>query len=137
MYAIAQPIGIVVRMLAVALLVTGTYNPSGYSYYHWAFHHFADHWASKAVIGQIIVVAFVFCVHATVRSLGWLFGIPLILVIATGIWFLSDRGLVDLSDRLQRILVFEAVIVIWLSTGVCFSLIRYRLSGQLDSGTLT
>ena len=86
MHAIAQPPAILVRMLAVALLVSGTYNPSGYSYYHWAFHGVADHWASKTVVGQLIVVGFVFCAQATIRSLGLLLSIPLLLVIATGVW---------------------------------------------------
>lgn len=137
MHAIAQPPAILVRMLAVALLVSGTYNPSGYSYYHWAFHGVADHWASKTVVGQLIVVGFVFCAQATIRSLGLLLSIPLLLVIATGVWLLSNWRIVDLSNGLQLTLILELVIVLLLGTGVSFSLIRYRLSGQLDSRTLT
>jgi len=102
MYAIAQPAGILVRMLAVALLISGTYNPSGYSYYHWAVHGAAGHWASKAVVGQLIVVALVFCTQATMRSLGLLLGIPLVLLFGAGIWLLSNWGIVDLSDGLQH-----------------------------------
>src|SRR4051812_23828671 len=137
MYGIAQPIGILVRMLAVLLLVSGTYNPSGYSYYHWAFHTAADQWAAKTLIGMLIIVAFIVCVHATVRSLGLLLSIPLLAVIGTGIWLLSVWDVIDLSNGLQRTLVLEASITLLLGTGVSFSLIRYRLSGQLDSRTLT
>src|SRR6478752_3499076 len=110
MYGIAQPIGILVRMLAVLLLVTGTYNPSGYSYYHWAFHTAADQWAAKTLIGMLL-------------------SIPLLAVIGTGIWLLSVWDVIDLSDGLQRTLVLEASITLLLGTGVSFSLIRYRLSG--------
>jgi len=137
MYGLAQPIGILVRMLAVALLVSGTYNPTGYSYYHWAFHSDAGHPAVKTVVGLLIAAGFIFCVHATIRSLRLLFGIPLALVGGASIWLLSDLGIVDLSDWLQRTLVFEVAIILLLGTGVSFSLIRYRLSGQLDSRTLT
>jgi len=124
-------------MLAVMLLVSATYNPSGYSYYHWAFRANADQWAVKSVIGLLIVIAFIVCVHATIRSLGLLLSIPLIIVIGTGIWLLSNWGVVDLSDWLQRTLVLEGAVALLLGTGVSFSLIRYRLSGQLDSRTLT
>jgi len=137
MYPLAPPIGILVRMLAVALLVSGTYNPTGYSYYHWAFRSEAGHPAVKTVVGLLIATALIFCVYASIRSLRLLLGIPLVLVIGTGIWLLSDWGMVDLSDGLQRTLTCEAAIVVFLGTGVSFSLIRYRLSGQLDSRTLT
>ena len=137
MYGIAQPIGIVVRMLAVLVLVAGSYNPSGYSYYHWAFQGSADYWALKILIGLLIIFGYVFCVAATVRSLRLLLGVPLLLVLASALWLLSNEGWLDLSDWLERTLALEAALVIVLGTGVSFSLIRYRLSGQLDSRTLT
>ena len=137
MYGIAQPLGIVVRMLAVLVLVAGSYNPSGYSYYHWAFQGGADYWALKILLGLLIIFGYVFCVAATVRSLRLLLGVPLLLVIGSALWLLSNEGWLDLSDWLQRTLALEAALVIVLGTGVSFSLIRYRLSGQLDSRTLT
>lgn len=136
MYAVAQPLGILVRLLAVALLVSATYNPSGYSYYHWVHQGFADHWASKTVVGQIIIVAFIFCGYVSARSLGLLFSIPLMAIIGTGVWLLSDWEVIDLSQGLQRTLVFESAVILLLGIGLSFSLIRYRLSGQLDSRSL-
>ena len=137
MYGIAQPIGILVRMLAVLFLVTATYNPSGYSYWHWAFRGNADYWALKIFLGLLIIFGFVFCIYATWRSLRLLLGVPLLLVIVASLWLLSDWNIIDLSDWLQRTLALEAGLVVLLGTGVSFSLIRYRLSGQLDSRTIT
>ena len=137
MHGIAQPVGILVRMLAVILLVTATYNPSGYSYWHWAFHADTNYWALKIFIGLLIIFGFVFCTYATWRSLRIMLGVPLILLMGASLWLLSDWGIVDLSDRLQRTLALESALVMLLGTGVSFSLIRYRLSGQLDSHTLT
>lgn len=136
-YTIAQPVGVFVRVLAVALLVSGTYNPSGYSYYHWAFGTDTGQWAVKAVVGLVIVTGFVICANATVRSLGLLLGVPVVAVIATTLWLLSDWGWIDFSDWLERTLAYEGAVIALLGTGVSFSLIRYRLSGQLDSRTLT
>jgi len=137
MYGIAQPIGILVRMLAVLFLVAATYNPSGYSYWHWAFRGNADYWALKIFLGLLIIFGFVFCLYATWRSLRLLLSVPLLLVIAACLWLLSDWNIIDLSDWLQRTLALEAGLVVLLGTGVSFSLIRYRLSGQLDSRTIT
>lgn len=137
MYGIAQPIGILVRMLAVLFLVTATYNPSGYSYWHWAFRSDTNYWALKIFLGLLIIFGFVFCTYATWRSLRLMLGVPLILLMGASLWLLSDWGIVDLSDRLQRTLALESALVVLLGTGVSFSLIRYRLSGQLDLLTLT
>jgi len=136
MYGIAQPIGILVRMLAVMFLVAATYNPSGYSYWHWSFRGNGSYWALKIFLGLLIIFGFVFCIYATWRSLRIMLSIPLILLIAASLWLLSDWGVLDFSDWLQRTLALETSLVVLLGTGVSFSLIRYRLSGQLDSRTL-
>ncbi len=137
MHGIAQPIGILVRMLAVLFLVMAAYNPSGYSYWHWAFHANTNYWALKIFLGMLIMFGFVFCTYATCRSLRIMLSVPLILLMGASLWLLSDWGVVDLSEKLQRTLALESVLVVLLGTGVSFSLIRYRLSGQLDSRTLT
>jgi hypothetical protein len=137
MYGIAQPIGILVRMLAVMFLVAATYNPSGYSYYHWAFHGGTDYWALKIFLGLLVIFGYVFCFYSTWRSLRIMLSVPLLLIIAACLWLLSDWGMIDLSDWLQRTLALETSLVVLLGTGVSFSLIRYRLSGQLDSRTIT
>jgi Family of unknown function (DUF6524) len=136
MYGIAQPIGILVRMLAVLFLVGATYNPSGYSYWHWAFRGNGDYWALKIFLGLLIIFGYVFCVYATWRSMRLMLSVPLLLVIASCLWLLSDWGYINLSDWLERTLAIEASLVILLGTGVSFSLIRYRISGQLDSRTI-
>ncbi len=137
MYGIAAPISIVVRMLAVMFLVTATYNPSGYSYWHWAFRADSDYWALKIFLGLLIIFGYVFCIYATWRSMRIMMSVPLILLIAACLWLLSDWGVLDMSNWVQRTLALETSLVVLLGTGVSFSLIRYRLSGQLDSRTIT
>ncbi len=137
MYGIAQPVAIFVRMLAVLFLVMATYNPSGYSYWHWAFRGNMNDWALKIFLGLLIIFGFVFCSYSTWRSLRIVLSVPLILAIGACLWLLSDWGIIDLSDWLQRTLALESALTILLGTGVSFSLIRYRLSGQLDSRALT
>jgi hypothetical protein len=137
MYGTARIAGIVVRLLAVMLLVGGTYNPGGYSYYHWVTLGQGGMLASKLCLGLVIVIGFFVCINATVRSLGLLLLVPVLAVIAASIWLLADWGWIDLRERMQRTLVAEASLVLLLGLGVSFSLIRYRLSGQLDSRTIS
>jgi uncharacterized protein DUF6524 len=137
MYGIAQPIGILVRLLAVQFLVTASYNPSGYSYWHWTFRGDGDYWALKVFIGLLLIFGYVFCIYSTWRSLRIMLSVPLLLVIGACLWLLSDWGIVDFSNSVQRTLALETALVVLLGTGVSFSLIRYRLSGQLDSRTIT
>jgi hypothetical protein len=136
MYGTARLAGILVRMLAVMLLVGGTYNPGGYSFYHWVVLGDGGMLASKLCVGLLIGIGFVVCITATVRSLGLILLLPGLGMIFTLVWLLSHWGWVDLADRLQRTLVLEAALVVLLGTGVSFSLIRYRLSGQMDSRTI-
>ena len=131
-----QPTAILVRILAVMLLVSGTYNPSGYSYYHWVVDTGTEHWVGKFFVLAALVACFAVCINATIRSLGLLLGPQLVLLLATLIWFAADRGWIDMSDWLQRTLAIQTCLVLLLGIGVSFSIIRYRLSGQMDSRTL-
>jgi hypothetical protein len=137
MHGIAEPLGILVRMLAALFLVAATYNPSGYSYWHWAIRPDSTDWALKIFAGFLLIFGYVFAIQVGWRSMGLMMSLPLILVIASCLWLLSDWGWIDLSDWLERTLALEASIAIVLGTGVSFSLIRYRLSGQLNSRTIT
>lgn len=131
-----QPLGVLARMLVVLLLIAATYNPSGYSWYHWVANSGWEHWIAKLFSFLILVAGYIVCIHATFRSLGFLLGVPLVLLILTAIWLASDQGWVDLSNWLHRTLVVQAALVVLLGTGTSFSIIRYRLAGQMDSRTL-
>ena len=129
--------GVVARTLTVMLLVYGTYNPSGYSYYHWIIQTGGDRLASKLCVGIVIILGYIICINATIRSLGALLLTPGIILIGSIIWMLSSWGWIDLADATQRTLVLEGALVAIFSAGVPFSQIRFRLTGQKDSRTIS
>ena len=98
--------GVLARTLLVMLLVYGTYNPSGYSYYHWITQG-GGMLASKLCVGLVIGLGFIICINATVRSLGRLLLTPGIALVGSLIWMLSSWGWIDLADSMQRTLVLE------------------------------
>lgn len=135
-YGASEVDGVIARSLTIMLLVYGTYNPSGYSYYHWVAHGGTAMLASKLCVGLVIVLGYIICINATIRSLGRLLLVPGVSLIAALIWMLSSWGWIDLGDSLQRTLVAETALVAVFSAGLPFSQIRYRLTGQKDSRTV-
>ena len=125
--------GFIVRMLLTLLTVFGTYNPSGYSYWHWIGMEDAGHWTLKLFVGTILALLIHMHIQATHRSMK-LVGATLVgLIHATAVWALWDHGLLDLGDPTTITLTLMSGVAAILGTGFCWSLVRYRLSGQVDS----
>jgi len=125
-----------IRWLAVSTLVFATYNPSGYSYVHWLGTWQTELVALKIAVGLIIVGAFWMLIFATwlvLRVLGLYLLLAMVLSLAVAAWQL---GLVPTtSDSLQFLLL--AMIATYLTIGVSYGHIRYRLTGQVQSRILS
>lgn len=128
--------GYIVRLLGALLIIFGTYNPSGYSYYHWLQVDLGD-WAFKLFVGLLLLVAVYLQANALWRSMRLVGSAALTLVIVTAVWLLSDLGWVDLNDATQLTLAIQIGLTTLLGTGLSWSHIRYRLSGQVDSENIT
>lgn len=116
--------------LALAL-VFATFNPFGYSFYHWAVAE-GGSVPLKILVGVSILIAFVIFVRATLRSIG-----PVGIGLATAffvaaIWLLVDLGLLGLEQSKVLTTVLLFVIASILAIGVSWSHIRRRISGQAD-----
>ena len=124
--------GVAGRALAGVALVLLTYNPSGRSYYHWALADLSTFSALKAVPGAILLCGWVLYVRAAFLSLGWLGLLLISTVFAAVCWLLSDIGLLDVHR--PDLLGWVALIVLGLILGIglSWSLVRRRLTGQVD-----
>lgn len=121
-----------VRLVAAICLVFASYNPSGYSWYHWISN--AADWQDPLMLfaGIVLLIGWVIYLRATARSLG-IIGIILALAfVASLIWVLVDFGLlsVDNPKFFQYIVLF--VLSLILATGMSWSHIRRKMTGQLD-----
>lgn len=129
--------GVALRVVAAALLVFVTYNPEGYSYYHWAIAPLREGVgtfdAVKFLVGTVLVAGWIVYVQATRRSIGFM-GALLVTAICAGIiWLLISRNLMtaDSGKGVAR-LVLAAVSVV-LGIGMSWSHFSRRLSGQGDT----
>ena len=120
------------RLIAALVLVFATYNPSGYSYYHWFEQSLSDFNPLVALAGVVLLIGWVMFIRATLRSLGALGIILAVAFFGSLLWLVIDWGWVapDNIDVISYIIL--ALLAAVLATGVSWSHIRRRLTGQID-----
>ncbi|MSU89813.1 hypothetical protein GE300_09320 [Rhodobacteraceae bacterium 2CG4] len=121
-----------IRWAAALALVLLTYNPAGFSYVDWVRGGFDQSPALKVLIGLLLFVAYVIYLRATVRSIG-IVGIGLVLaIIAALIWVLIEAGIVSVENPSVMAWLGLITLSVVMGVGLSWSIIRRRLSGQLD-----
>jgi len=123
--------GFIVRLIVALVLVFGTFNPSGYSFYHWALTE-GGSMPLKFVAGIVIVIVYIVYLRATWRSIG-----PIGLVLAAGlfcgiIWALIDFDLIDTAKPTLMTYLLLVLISLVMAVGLSWSHVRRRVSGQSD-----
>ena len=124
--------GVGIRFIAALILVFATYNPEGYSFFHWGILEYKAITALKAFTGVVLLIGWVIFIRATVTSLGIIGLILAIAFFGTLLWIIVDWGWVPLdSIKLLSYIVLIMASAI-LATGMSWSFIRRKMSGQYD-----
>ena len=111
--------GVLIRLIGALAVVLLSYNPTGYSFYHWALRDFATITAVKALSGAILLVGWVVCIRTAFVSLGVIGLVLSALVLGTLIWVLTDYGILN-PDR-PSLLSWIFLIVIGIILGIGLS----------------
>lgn len=120
------------RWLFALLLVLGTYNPSPVSYLGWLLSENFSFGPLPALLGLLILIMWIISLRATFLSMGWL-GVTLgVALFACLIWLLVDVGLLSLDATGALTWLSLIVLSLLLGTGMSWSHIRRRLTGQID-----
>jgi len=132
----AQPgissMGVIWRMVFAVVLVLLTFNPSGYSFYHWLTAPPVGISATKAFAGVVLLIGWVFCLRTAFVSLGML-GLALgAALLGTATWLLVDVGLLSLTGVSAMTWVVLLILGALLGLGLSWSLIRARTTGQVE-----
>jgi len=121
-----------IRWAAALILVFITYNPSRFNFVRWAMESYTTNLSVVILLGLILFVAYVVFVRATLQSIGRV-GIALVLtVIAVLLWVLYDKGLLDPANGTLMTWIGLVALSFVLGLGLSWSIIRRRISGQLD-----
>ena len=120
----------VTRFIIALVLVLVSFNPSGYSFFHWATQQlFAL--PVLLLMGVVLLIGWVIFLRATLRSLGPI-GITLaVALFACLVWVAIYYNLLAVGSTLFIyiiLVVFSAVLAI----GMSWSHVRRRMSGQAD-----
>lgn len=121
------------RLLAALILVFATYNPAKYSYFEWVVNHQPMITPVKAFVGLLLLIGWVIFIRATLRSLG-VVGIALASgLFAALFWMIIDWGIVPADSVTAITYVVQIVLCLLLATGMSWSHVRRRFSGQIDA----
>ena len=125
-------VNFLVRFVLALVLVFASYNPSGYSWYHW-FVNSLD-WLDALLIfaGVVLVIGWVIYLRATLRSLGEIGTLLAVAFFAALTWVMVDLGWLSLENPTVFTWVILTMLSAIMATGMSWSHIRRRMSGQLD-----
>jgi hypothetical protein len=120
------------RLLGAVILVFCSFNPIGYSYYHWVAGSITHPTPLQAISGIVLIIAWSVFLTATTRSIGLLGAILTFALCAAVIWLLVSWGWVNPNSSQTLIWLGLGATAIVLATGLSWSHIRRQLSGQAD-----
>lgn len=120
------------RLIAALALVYATYNPSGYSYFHWVDNSLPEFDPLVAFAGVVLLIGWVMFIRATIRSMGLLGVLLAVAFFGTLLWLIIDRGWLSLDNTKAITYITEFLLAAVLATGMSWSHIRRRLTGQID-----
>lgn len=120
------------RLIFALVVVLLTFNPSGFSFFHWARDAFLSSSLGPlhVLAGLALLGGWVLFVQATRQSLG-LFGILLVGSLFTVlVWMLFFYDVVDTTSGSTLIWLALIGVAVILTVGMCWAHLRRRLSGQ-------
>jgi len=125
--------GFLLRFAFALVLVFLSYNPSGYSYFHWLKDSLSSFSPTLALAGIVLIVGWVVYLRASLRSLGFV-GLTLaLLFVSTILWLFIDWGWLDFANSNAISWVILVLLSLVLGIGISWSHVRRRVTGQVDS----
>jgi hypothetical protein len=125
--------GFILRLLAALALVLVTYNPTGYSLFHWLWPWQNEQVPLKLLATLVVLIGWIVFARATIRSIGLLGVFLAAALCATLIWLFVDQGWLDLKNSTTLAWSLVIMVAVILGVGVSWSHFRRRLTGQLDT----
>jgi len=122
--------GLLWRLVFSLALVLLTFNPSGFSYFHWLADGFPTIPPLKAVIGILLLGGWVFFVRSTMLALGRIGLILVLALFAAIVWWMAHNRWLHLGNRATLAWVVLCILGLVLGVGMSWSHIRRRISGQ-------
>jgi hypothetical protein len=122
--------GILLRFAAALALVLLTFNPSGWSYFHWAAGHVPGVTPPVVLAGIALLIAWLFFLRSTLQSIGTL-GLALwVAFFAALVWTAVFYGWLSLDNTSAVLWIVLVIVAAILTLGLSWSHLRRQMSGQ-------
>lgn len=123
---------VVVRWLFAFLLLAATFNPTPWNYVRWARENLAGQLPLTVFLGLVLTIGYAILLRATLRGVG-AFGMALVAALLASLtWVLVDWRVLTLDNRDETVWFGLFALSVILGIGLSWSIIRRRLSGQVD-----
>ena len=126
------PLGFALRLLAAIVLVLCTFNPSGFSYYHWVAGVFPKITPLQTIAGIVLLAGWIVYATATMRSIGFIGMLLIAAFFGALVWLMTSWGWLDPHNPTAMAWVVLVVCSFILAVGISWSHVRRRLTGQAD-----
>lgn len=122
-----------VRLFFAFVLIFATYNPSGYSFYHWIQTGIETGFEPlMAFSGIVLLIGWVVYLRATITSLGLMGLLLAFAFFGTLLWMVIDWGFIPVDSIQVITYIVLSLLSMVLAIGMSWSHIRRRMSGQVD-----
>ncbi len=122
-----------VRLIFSLILVFTSYNPGGYSFYHWVLKSLETGFEPLMVFsGVVLLIGWIVYLNATIASLGLVGLILAFAFFASLLWMVIDWGFIPVDSVQIITYIVLSLLSLVLAIGMSWSHIRRRLSGQVD-----
>ena len=125
--------GVALRIAFAVALVLLTFNPSGWSFYHWISAPPPGVTALKAFAGVALLIGWIACLRTAFVALGWIGVVLCAALFGTFVWLLFDLKLLHAADSTAMVWIALVIVGIILGIGLSWSLIRARTTGQIET----
>jgi hypothetical protein len=124
--------GFFLRWMFAFVLLAATFNPTEYNYIRWATTNYVEELPMTVFLGLLLTIGYLVYLRATLRSIGGGGMFLILTVVCALIWVLYDWGLLSLSNTNVNTWLGIFALSCVLGIGLSWSLVRRRLSGQVD-----
>ena len=122
-----------IRLFFALILVFATYNPTDYSFYHWASQSLEQGLQPLMILcGVVLLIGWAIYIRATITSLGIIGLVLAFAFFGSLLWVVIDLGIVPANSIEIITYIILVLLSCVLSIGMSWSHIRRRMSGQLD-----
>lgn len=127
----SSPVVLISRMLVAAIVVFGTYNPSGSSIFHWVKNNENPTDAWVILVAIIAVLANVALLIAAWKALGKLGTIIVVIFFAALVYLSLQEGWVSAGNRVSLEWLALILYSTFLGIGLSGAIIWRRATGQV------